>query len=45
MFFANDLLREDTVLSKLGRGVNTQLSGREYGTHFESDVNIKRVIS
>ena len=44
VFYASNLLHEDTALSRPGRGVNTQLSDREYGTHFKSDVNIERVI-
>ena len=32
------------MLSKLRRGVNTQLSGREYATFFVTDVNTERVI-
>ena len=44
VFYANNLLHEDTALSRPGRGVNTQLSDREYGTHFKSDVNIEREI-
>ena len=40
VIFADKLLHEETILSKPGRGVNTQISGRQYGTHFKSDVNV-----